>query len=112
MTRRGPRGGGRAGICCARCGRVSPIRVDELSGGGEAPGGETMLAVLVPPDHTPDTPFEAEMDWIADPDGDGIICTGTDCATTDEIAAYMAGLAEIERIVGEIDDDEDEPPVS
>jgi hypothetical protein len=58
-----------------------PAAEDELVADGG--GDPSLLPVLVP-----------AGGWIGDPDGDGVICG--DCATPEEIVAWMADLALVE----------------
>lgn len=68
---------------CARCRNPAPIDPSELVGDGG--GDPELMIVLVPP-----------AGWMGDPDDmhGGVLC-GT-CATPEEIADWMAGLALLE----------------
>lgn len=96
---------GRAGIRCARGDRVSPVRIEELEG-GYRPGAENQLTIVIPPDIPRRTTARSRtgVAWIDDPNGDGIICApvapgGPGCAGPEEVAEYLAGLANAERAI-------------
>ena len=79
-------------IRCTRCGFPAPIEPDEVTGDGG--GDPSLLVVVVPPDG-----------WIGDPEDDhGGICH-CDCASPHEIEEWMAQNAQIERSLGDQDDD-------
>lgn len=60
------------------------VDVDELGDGGVR--DPRLPIVVAPPDG-----------WIGDPDGEGAVCTN--CATTEEIATYMAERAGAEQMI-------------
>lgn len=88
-----------------RCGRLSPVRVEELQGGEHPhlPGVVDVPTIVIPPETARhESPFEDGVARIGDPDGEGIICApahldGPGCATGNELADDLAQLTEVER---------------
>lgn len=74
---------------CYWCSTLAPNALDQLAGDAGAPSGETMLMFV------PDG-------WIAElADGRGrSLCP--DCASDDEIVAYMSEIAETDDIIAEL----------
>lgn len=70
---------------------------------GDGGGDPALLPIVVPPETARhDSPFEEQVMWIDDPDGEGIICApvrpgGPGCAKSHEVAEYLAQLNQVER---------------